>query len=103
MAIDLNSSFSQQAMSAREKVSTQRNNGGAAPATNAPAKPIQKDTVELSDTVKVMQAADAKIANTPDINSERVASLKAAIDSGSYKVDAESIAGKMMDFDAMLD
>ena len=103
MAIDLNSSFSQQAMSAREKVSTQRNNGGAAPTTNAPAKTIQKDTVELSDTVKVMQAADAKIANTPDINSERVASLKAAIDSGSYKVDAESIAGKMMDFDAMLD
>lgn len=103
MAIDLNSSFSQQAMSAREKVSTQRNNGGAAASTNAPAKSISKDTVELSDTVKVMQAADAKIANTPDINSERVASLKAAIDSGNYKVDAERVAGKMIDFDALLD
>jgi len=103
MAIDLNSSFSQQAMSAREKVSTQRNNGGATSVTNAPAKSIPKDTVELSDTVKVMQAADAKIANTPDINSERVASLKAAIDSGNYKVDAERVAGKMIDFDTLLD
>lgn len=103
MAIDLNSSFSQQAMSAREKVSTQRNNGGAASVTNTPARQIQKDTVELSDTVKVMQAADAKIANTPDINSERVASLKAAIDSGSYKVDAERVAEKMIDFDSLLE
>ena len=103
MAINLNSSFSQQAMSAREKISTQRNEEGAAAASNVSAKPISKDTVELSDTAKVMQAADAKIANTPEINSERVASLKAAIDSGSYKIDAERIAGKMIDFDAILD
>ncbi|WP_372738826.1 flagellar biosynthesis anti-sigma factor FlgM [Neptunomonas sp.] len=103
MAINLNSSFSQQALSAREKISTQRNDEGAASVSNAAAKPVSKDTVELSDTVKVMQAADAKIANTPDINSERVASLKAAIDSGSYKVDAERVAQKMIDLDAMLE
>lgn len=103
MAIDLNSAFSQQAMKGREKVSTQRNDGGAASVTNnTPAKVIQKDTVELSDTVKVMQAADAKIANTPDIDSQRVATLKAAIDNGSYKIDSERIAEKMINFDSIL-
>ncbi|BBB28638.1 flagellar biosynthesis anti-sigma factor FlgM [Neptunomonas japonica] len=103
MAIDLNSSLSQQAMTAREKVSTQKSNGSAAPVTHTSAKAIQKDTVELSDTVKVMQAADAKIANTPDVDSERVASIKAAIDSGSYKIDAQQVAEKMIDFDAMME
>ncbi|SIS46673.1 flagellar biosynthesis anti-sigma factor FlgM [Neptunomonas antarctica] len=103
MAIDLNSSFSQQALNGRDKVSTQKTNGSAEPTTSTPTRPVQKDTVELSDTVKVMQAADAKIANTPDVDSDRVASLKAAIDNGTYQVDAQSVADKIISFESSLE
>jgi negative regulator of flagellin synthesis FlgM len=103
MAIDLNSSFSQQALNGREKVSTQKTNGSAEPAKDTPVRPVQKDTVELSDTVKVMQAADAKIANTPDVDSDRVASLKAAIDSGTYQIDAQRVADKIISFEESME
>ena len=101
MVIDLNSSSAQQALTAREKVSTQRSNG-AAPATSTPIAPVQKDTVELSDTARALKAAAAQIANTPDVDSEKVARIKAAIDNGSYTIDAERVAGKMIDFESQM-
>ena len=102
MVIDLNSSSSHQALSAREKVSTQRSNGGAAPVTNAPAKQAPKYTVELSDTAKALKAADATIANTPDVNSDRVAQIKAAIEDGSYSVNSGRVAEKILSFESLL-
>lgn len=104
MVIDLTSSSSQQAMHAREKVSAQRtNSGAAAPASPTPAKPVSRDTVELSDTAKVLKNADAKLANTPEVNAERVAELKAAIDNGSYQIDARRVAEKMTGLESLLD
>jgi negative regulator of flagellin synthesis FlgM len=101
MVIDLNSSSAQQALTAREKVSTQRSNG-AAPATSTPVTPVRQDTVELSDTARALKAADAQIANTPDVDSDKVARIKAAIDDGSYSIDAERVAEKMINFESMM-
>ncbi|RVU30235.1 MULTISPECIES: flagellar biosynthesis anti-sigma factor FlgM [Neptunomonas] len=103
MVIDLNSSASQTAISARDKVSTQKGNGGAAARTDAaPAKSAPRDTVQLSDTAKALKSIDAKLSNTPEVNSEKVARIKAAIEDGSYNVDAQRVAEKILSFESQL-
>lgn len=102
MAIDFNSSSAQQALLARDKITTQKTTGTSETSQVATTAPVRQDTVELSDTARALKAADEQIANTPDIDSEKVARLKAAIEDGSYQVDAERVAGKMLDFDNLM-
>lgn len=101
MVIDLNSSSSQHALSARGKVSTQRSSS-AVSVTDTPASTAKPDIVQLSDTAKALKVADARIAATPDVNAERVAQLRASIEEGSYQVNAERIAQKMIDMESLL-
>ena len=103
MAIDLTGSSARQALIARDRVSTQPSNGGAAPVTNTSTRTVSQDTVELSQTAKVLKAADATIANTPDVDSDKVARIKAALDNGSYTIDSQRVAEKMMSFEALME
>lgn len=99
MVIDLTSTSSQ-AMT-RGKVSAQRTAGAETTAT--PAKQNgAKDTFEPSTTAKALKKADAIIANSPDVDSERVANIKAAIADGSYEIDYQSVAKKLMGFESQL-
>jgi flagellar biosynthesis anti-sigma factor FlgM len=56
--------------------------------------------VDISADAKDRAAAQAKALqiarNTPDVREDRVASLKAQIDAGTYKVDAGKVADGMM-------
>jgi len=99
MVIDLTSASSQSMT--RGKVSTQRTAEADSSATVA--KPNgTKDTFELSTTAQALKKADAIIAATPDVNSEKVASIKAAIADGSYNIDYQNTAEKMLNLDALL-
>lgn len=61
--------------------------------------------VSASDATKVnlsSRAQDIKKAKdiamaTPDVNEEKVSRLQKLIDEGNYKIDADAIAGKMLD------
>ncbi len=55
-----------------------------------------KDTVEISDQARVLKSLEVKIASIPDVNIDRVAEIKAAIESGEYNIDAGSIASKII-------
>ncbi len=103
MAIDLTGSSARQALIARDRVSTQSSNGGAAPVTSSNTRTAPQDTVELSETAKVLKAADAKIANTPDVDTDKVARIKAALDNGSYSIDSQRVAEKMMSFESLME
>ncbi len=78
--------------------------GVAAPkgkqADNAPTTEAKAtDTVKISAEAKLLsQVSDQLGADTP-VNREKVEALKAAIADGSYQVDAQSVAKKMMDLD----
>lgn len=52
---------------------------------------------------QAVQNATQEIEAEPDINSDRVAELKAAIDSGTYQVDADRVAQGMLALDSLLD
>ena len=66
----------------------------AKPANAAVAK---GDQVELSAKARELQAARDAIQKMDDVDHEKVARVKAQIKAGTYKVDADKIAGKMID------
>ena len=99
MVIDLTSTSSQSMT--RGKVSTQRTAG--AETTTAPVKATgSKDTFEMSKTAQALKNADAKIANSPDVDTDRIASIKAAIADGSYAIDYTSTANKLLSIESQI-
>ena len=63
-----------------------------------PANPVSKgDQVELSTKAQELNAARDAIQKMDDVDHEKVARIKAQIKAGTYKVDADKIAGKMIE------
>ena len=58
------------------------------------------EPVTLSDQAQQLKKITDKLSDQPTVNSARVAELKQAIADGSYKVDSERVAGKMLNFEA---
>jgi len=54
------------------------------------------DTVVISDAAKRIQEARSQLDEVPDVNEEKVAQLRNEIENGTYKVNADQIAGKMI-------
>lgn len=57
---------------------------------------VKTDTVDISDAAKRVRAAREELDRIPDVREDKVAELKKQIESGSYKVDSEQIAEKML-------
>ena len=57
----------------------------------------EQDTVELSPSSKEAQLINEVNAAEPDIREEKVAALKKQVDSGTYRVDPEAVADKLVD------
>lgn len=58
--------------------------------------PQAADSVELSSDVGAIDAARAAIANAPDVRTEKVEALRRQIADGTYQVDAQGIAAKLL-------
>jgi len=69
----------------KDKVNTEKSSG------NAQKTNTVSDSVSLS-----IDTALASIKEIPSVNVERVAQLKNAIQNGSYKVDANSVANNII-------
>lgn len=62
-----------------------------------PAKASFKDQLSLSITAQSAAIAKQALANTPDVREDLVSSLKEEIDNGTYEVDTEEFAGKLLE------
>ncbi len=105
MAIDFPGLSPAQSAGNRGKVSEQQtqatgNNTGNKPANNTPAR--SDDTVRISDTAQALQRSVGENSGNADVDSDRVAQIKAAIEDGSYKIDNERIADRMLQLDSLL-
>jgi len=68
-----------------------------APSENKSDKTAAKtDTVVISDAAKRIQEARSQLDEIPDVDEEKVARLKNEIENGTYKINADKIAGKMI-------
>jgi negative regulator of flagellin synthesis FlgM len=54
------------------------------------------DKVHLSPQVRELQAARSVAAGIPEIREAKVAAIRAQIEAGTYRVDSEKIAGKVL-------
>ena len=67
------------------------------PTSDQPEKQqVKADTVELSDMGKRVQEAHSQLETIPDIREDKVAQLKEQVENGTYEVDAEKVADKML-------
>jgi negative regulator of flagellin synthesis FlgM len=71
----------------------------AKPATDA-TNPSSGEVVHLSDEAQRLQSISDKVRDQPVVNSARVAELKQAVADGSYKVDSNRVASKLLNFEA---
>ena len=54
------------------------------------------DTVVLSDTAKQLQEAKKQLEAIPDVREDKVAQIKEQIENGTYEINEEKIADKML-------
>jgi|SRR5690554_5893131 len=61
----------------------------------------QADSVSLSQSARALQAVNQLDNQASEVDQARVEQLRQAIEEGSYKVDSQRLANKMLGFDAM--
>lgn len=81
-----------------ERVSTVSRSGRlikpeSSPTTN---QPVASASVTISSRAEVVGKSLEKIAELPDVRQERVAALKALVDSGSYRPSGDDIANAII-------
>ena len=60
------------------------------------------DSLKYTAAAKDLRQALANLDTIPVINAERVATVKAELENGSYRIDAEQIAEKLMSLEKQL-
>ena len=68
--------------------------GGAAGAADGSAR---SDTVDLTSRAQRFMELESQLAATPVVDSARVSEIRESLADGSYQIDAEAIADKMLE------
>ncbi len=101
MVIDITGLSSNQATQSRGKVSEQPAAGNKTPSNTATAS-TPASSVNISDAAQAIQKTIDNSTTDDGINADRVAELKAAIEDGSYQVDALSTAKSLFQLERQL-
>ncbi len=81
---------------------TSRDTGQPQARGETPVQATVTDTVELTQAALRLKSLEVAVANLPEVDSDRVAAVRARIDSGDYLPDAGRIAERMLAFDALM-
>ena len=103
MAMDINGLNSNQANTSKaksgDKLTAPKNSGSASSPkvdTNS-----NKDTVSISAEAKKLSQLSGQLGADTPVNRDKIEALKSAISDGSYKVDSQQIAKKMLSDDTL--
>jgi len=69
----------------------------------ANGRPSTADTVSLTETSAQIRSLENSLAELPVVDTQRVESIRQAIADGSYQVNAQTVADKLIDFEQTLD
>jgi negative regulator of flagellin synthesis FlgM len=64
--------------------------------------PAEVSPVQLSQDALNLQGVQAAAASAPEVDNPRVEAIRAALAAGTYKVDAEAIASKLLSIEPHL-
>ena len=70
-------------------------------ASGTKAETSAKPEVSLSSQAQTLSRLESSIQSVSDVDSDRVAEIKKAIADGSFKIDADSIADRMLTQDEL--
>ncbi len=100
MAIDLTGLSSTPSTSNRGKAEgLGQSQTGKSQADTTTTDQAKQATVQLSDEALSLQKLEEQVAQLPDVDTDRVNSIRQAIEDGSYKIDADKLAASMLDFE----
>ncbi len=85
-----------------ETRTTSKVSGDAAAPGTAPTTAASRDTVNLTNSAKLLERLDKSLASLPAVDAGRVAEIKSAIENGNYEIDADAIAEAMIRLDRSL-
>ncbi len=102
MVIDTNNINSSGSAPSRKAAPVTTNNAKTQTAATETVAPSSKDNVVLSSEAQNLSRLQAKINSLPDVNLERVASIKQAIAEGRFEFNPERIAENMLRQDELL-
>ena len=75
----------------------------AAPAGGPEARPVEAaDSVRLTGEATSLQARQRELSAAPAIDTARVQAVREALENGSYRIDPDAIAKRMLDLDEQL-
>lgn len=73
------------------------------PAGDSPARPVEAaDSLRLTGEATNLQALQRELSNAPAIDNARVQAVREALENGSYRINPEAIAQRMLDLDQQL-
>ena len=75
---------------------TPRPNSPAALAAGGASTSRRTDAVDLSAGLERVRRVQTAVAEAPDVRADRVTELKAQIQSGAYRVDADDLARRLL-------
>lgn len=70
------------------------------PATQAASSARGADRVELSSQVRSLKQLEESVKNLPEVDTDKVESIKAAIESGDYQIDYDRLASAISKFES---
>lgn len=102
MVIDFNNigSGPNNSQRAKDGAGVTHKSGGNNTRTEEKQTTPRGDNVSLSEKAKGLKELETSIKAHPDVDKEKVEKIKAAIAEGSYSVDSNKVAQKMLEFDS---
>ncbi|MEP3563450.1 MAG: flagellar biosynthesis anti-sigma factor FlgM [Marinobacter sp.] len=101
MSVDLNGIGPGQVNTTRTQADKASSNTTTAPADQAKSQgpAARGENVSLSSQAKNLKQLEQKLGDYPEMDDDRIAEIRAALDNGSYKIDADKLAQKMLEMD----
>ena len=63
------------------------------------AQGARGENVSLSSQAKNLKQLEQKLGDYPEMDDDRIAEIRSALENGTYKIDAEKLAQKMLEMD----
>ncbi|MBR9869547.1 MAG: flagellar biosynthesis anti-sigma factor FlgM [Gammaproteobacteria bacterium] len=101
MSVDLNGIGPGQVNTTRTQADKSSSSAPSPAADQAKAQSpaARGENVSLSNQAKNLKQLEEKLGDYPEMDDDRIAEIRSALDNGTYKIDAEKLAQKMLEMD----